>query len=177
MRGGPLVPEGLPGIPGPDKFYQVLQDPAPLAGMSYPHRPLWHAIAARGFDSVVCLTDDAPRYDPSPLRILRAVKFQDLVGGALSDDPRREADLLRDVVEAVVEEVRAGRGVVVHCEGGTGRTGTVIDCTLAALGMTEVEVLAYMTTVNTARGKSDHGGWPESEWQRSQVAAFAPGGG
>ena len=79
-------------------------------------------------------------------------------------------DMLRDVVQAVVEELQAGRGVVVHCAGGTGRTGTVIACTLAALGMPEADVLRYMTTVNAARGKAS--GWPESDWQKSQVAAF-----
>ena len=56
--------------------------------------------------------------------------------------------------------------------GGTGRTGTVIACALAALGMAEDEVLKYMATVNAARRKSP--GWPESDWQQSQVAAFVP---
>lgn len=78
--------------------------------------------------------------------------------------------MLRDVVQAVVDELRSGRGVVVHCAGGTGRTGTVIACVLAALGMLEDEVLKYMGTVNAARQKSP--GWPESDWQRSQVAGF-----
>ena len=39
-------------------------------------------------------------------------------------------------------------------------------------GMLEPEVLKYMSTVNAARGKSH--GWPESEWQKNQVALFAP---
>jgi protein-tyrosine phosphatase len=54
--------------------------------------------------------------------------------------------------------------------GGTGRTGTVIACTLAALGTPENEVLKYMASVNSARRKSP--GWPESEWQQLQVADF-----
>lgn len=78
--------------------------------------------------------------------------------------------MLRDVVWAVVEELRAGCGVVVHCEGGTGSMGTAIACTLAALGMPEADVLSYMSTVSVACGKSS--GWPESEWQKSQLAAF-----
>jgi pimeloyl-ACP methyl ester carboxylesterase len=170
-----IAPEGAPAIHGldsPHRFYQVLQAPAPLAGMSFPDCAPWNAMATAGFDSVVCLTTDAPQYDPSPLRRLLTVEFQDLYGGAHPDDPQREAGMLRDVVEAVVCELRSGRGVVVHCAGGTGRTGTVIACTLAALGMTEAEVLEYMTTVNAARGQSC--GWPESDWQKSQVAAFVP---
>jgi len=38
--------------------------------------------------------------------------------------------------------------------------------------MAEDEVLKYMATVNAARRKSP--GWPESDWQQSQVAAFVP---
>jgi protein-tyrosine phosphatase len=138
--------------------------------MAFPDRPSWKAVAAAGFESIVCLTDNVPPYDPSPLRVLRALKFKDLVDGSRPDNPQREADMLRDVVQGVVDELRAGRGVVVHCAGGTGRTGTVIACALAALGMPEAEVLKYMGTVNAARRKSP--GWPESEWQKHQVGGF-----
>jgi len=170
-----IPPEGLRSVPGldtPQRFYRVLRAPAPLAGMSFPDRPSWKAVAAAGFESIVCLTTNTPPYDPSPLRVLRALKFKDLVGGTRPDNPQREADILRDVVQAIVGELQAGRGVVVHCEGGTGRTGTVIACVLATLGMPEAEVLKYMTTVNTARRKSR--GWPESDWQKRQVTAFVP---
>lgn len=177
MKIGPIPPEALQSVRGLDtplRFYQVLRSPAPLAGMPFPERVPWKAIAAAGFESVVCLTNDTPPYDPSPLRVLRAAEFKDLVGGGRPDNVQREADMLRDVVHAVVEELRVARGVVVHCAGGTGRTGTVIACALASLGVPEAEVFKYMTTVNIARGKSH--GWPESEWQKSQVASFLPKG-
>ncbi len=169
-------PRALPGTPGldrPREFYRVLESPAPLAGMLFPGHRSWQALATAGFDQVVCLTDDAPPCDYcSPLRVLRAVEFQDLYGGGHPDDPQGEAGKLGDVVEAVVNEVRAGGGVVVHCAGGTGRTGTVIACALAALGMPAAEVLKYMATVNAARELSH--GWPESDWQQRQVAGFVP---
>ena len=171
----PIPPQALRSVPGhdtPRQFYQILRAPGPLAGMSFPWRPSWKEVAAAGFESIVCLTDNPPPYDPSPLRVLRALKFKDLDGGARPDNPQREADMLRDVVQVVVDELRAGRGVVVHCGGGTGRTGTVLACVLAAFGMPEDEVLKYMATVNAARRKSS--GWPESDWQQSQVAAFVP---
>ena len=175
MKIVPIAPEALRSVRGLDtalRFYQVLRSPAALAGMPFPDRVPWKAVAAAGFESVVCLTDDAPPYDSSPVRVLRAVKFKDLVGRGRPDDPQREASLLRDVVQEVIDELRGGRGVVVHCAGGTGRTGTVIACTLAALGIPEAEVLKYMTTVNKARGKVR--GWPESDWQKNQVAGFVP---
>jgi len=169
----PILPEALQSVSGldtPQRFYQVLRAPAPLAGMSFPNRPPWKLVAAAGFESIVCLTDNIPPYDPSPLRVLRAATFKDLVGGGQPEDPQREAAMLRDVVQATVAELRSGKGVVVHCAGGTGRTGTVIACALAALGMAQDEVLNYMASVNTARGKSP--GWPESEWQERRVADF-----
>ncbi len=173
MKVEPIPPEALRSVSGldtPRHFYQVLRAPAPLAGMSFPKRPPWKSIAAAGFESIVCLTDNTPPYDPSPLRVLHARKFKDLVGGARPDDLEEEAAMLRDVVLVVVDELRSGRGVVVHCYGGTGRTGTVIACALAALGMPVPEVLKYMGRVNTARQKSP--GWPESDWQQRQVADF-----
>ena len=173
----PIPPEPLRFVAGLDtvhRFYQVLRTPAPLAGMGFPMYPHWNDVAAAGFQSLVCLTDDIPPYDPSPLRVLRALKFADLFGKPRPEDPQREAGMLRDVVHAIVGELRAGRGVVVHCAAGTGRTGTVIACTLAALGLPEPDVLSYMQTVNVVRRQSP--GWPESEWQRTQVSAFAAGG-
>ena len=48
-----------------------------------------------------------------------------------------------------------------------GRTGTVIACTLRALGLPVADVLDYMKRLNAARGKQP--GWPESPWQMQQV--------
>jgi len=104
--------------------------------------------------------------------MLRAAAFKDLVGGSQPDNAQREAHMLGAVVQAVVDELRGGRGVVVHCAGGTGRTGTVLACTLAALGVPEADVLKYMTIVNMARGKAH--GWPEADWQKTRVASFLP---
>jgi protein-tyrosine phosphatase len=151
--------------PPPDERLDQL-DLCPLRCVEQAHR------TDAGFDWIVCLTDDTPRYDPSPLRVLRALEFQDLFGGRLPDDPEREAEMLRHVVRVIVDEARAGRGLVVRCAGGTGRTGTVIACALAALGTPEAEVLTYRDNVNAARGESP--GWPESDWQGSQVAGFQP---
>jgi len=158
----PIPPEALRSVPGldtPQRFYQVLRAPGPLAGMSFPNGPPWKSIASAGFESIVCLTDNTPPYDPSPLRVLRALKFKDLVRGAHPDNPQCEAAMLRDVVQAVVDELRSGRGVVVHCAGGTGRTGTVIACTLAALGMPQDEVFKYMAlllvgALGSSRGRA-----------------------
>jgi protein-tyrosine phosphatase len=151
----------------PWEFYWALERPAPLAGMAYPRSTPWQTLADEGFESIVCLTEAPPRYDPRPLRVLRAFQFKELYGGAYPDDVEAEQAALRDIVGAVTSELVQGKGVIVHCVAGTGRTGTVIACALRALGLPLSDVLDYMKRLNAARGKRD--GWPESGWQLQQV--------
>ncbi len=100
----------VPGLDNPRVFYQVLQNPAPLAGMSLPTGSLWGALASAGFRSVVCLTSNNAPYDPAPLQILCAAKMEDLAGCLQPDDPEREAEILKSVVRFVVGELQSGRG-------------------------------------------------------------------
>lgn len=163
----PVSMKKVAGLATPREFYWVLEQPASLAGMAYPSSSPWQTLASEGFKSVVCLTDTTARYDPNPLEVLRAAKFKDLYGGTYPGEPEREQSALRDIVTAVKSEILLGKGVVVHCAGGTGRTGTVIACTLRAFGLPLPDVLDYMKRLNTARSKQH--GWPESEWQLQQV--------
>lgn len=101
------------------------------------------------------------------MSILKAVRFKDLCGGTYPDPDQSkiEESELQDIVSAIKSELNLGRGVVVHCTGGTGRTGTVIACTLRELGMPVPDVLHYMNLLNSSRGRR----WPESRWQKQQV--------
>jgi Tyrosine phosphatase family len=164
-----VQPGDMPAISGlavPDVFYWVLRHPAPLAGMSYPSpRTPWHDLAALGFRHVICLEGRGPAYDPAPLTVSQRMSLQDLYGGSTPHDPEREEELIRQVSCAVASNLRAAEGVVVHCAGGTGRTGTVIGCVLRLLGVPARQVITYLDHLHQARGRS---GWPESKWQ-SQV--------
>lgn len=169
-----IEPADMPGVEGaevPQQVYLVTHQPAPLAGMAFPgwHGLRWEALADLGVESVVCLTGDSCAYEPAPLRVLRAVELEDLEHGGPPRRPAEEANLVRQAALHVLRELRQGRGVVVHCAGGTGRTGTVIGCALRGLGHEAAAVLAYLDRLNRGRGKR---GWPESPWQAEMVQTF-----
>jgi protein-tyrosine phosphatase len=157
--------ERMPQIAGlavPSDAYWILRGPGPLLGMARPTSATpWKALQQLGVRRVVCLTDDVPAYDPSPLAFACAVKLQDLDGGIAPIDAAREEAGIERAVSSVLEALRRGEGVVVHCAGGTGRTGTVIGATLCALGIPAFDVIAHLQAVNKLRGRS----WPESPWQ------------
>jgi protein-tyrosine phosphatase len=154
----------------PREFYWVLKDPAPLAGMPYPTAQTpWRNINAEGFKYIVCLTEDVPGYDPQPLKLLHTVELEDLFHGRPPQNPVREERLIRTAVEAIAGKLAAGEGVVVHCAGGTGRTGTVIGCLLRLQGFSYAEVLGYLDSLNKARAKA---GWPESKWQAQLMHSY-----
>jgi hypothetical protein len=166
-----IEPTNVPridGIDSPREFYWVLKEPAPLAGMKLPRNGFpWSGIADLGFRRVVALHPGS--YDPAPLSFLFQKKLEDLVGGGPPTDPSKERGLIEEAVYAVIKALRSGDGVVVHCWGGRGRTGTVIGCALRSLGHEPSEVIAYLDRVHKLRGKS---GWPESPWQSELVQSW-----
>ena len=166
------APGSTPGFIGhlavPGELWWATREPAPLAGMAYPHRANWSLLHEEGFRLVVCLTDDAVRYDPDPLTA-RGFALQDqYVRGP--DEPGAELARVREAVDAVVAGLVAGDGVLVHCHAGRGRTGTVIGGALVRLGHDPDAVVGWMHRVQRARSKR---GWPENPWQADAVRALA----
>mgnify|MGYP003326670674 FL=1 len=68
--------------------------------------------------------------------------------------------------DLTADAVTAGRGVLVHCRAGRGRTGTVIGCALVLLGHDPDFVVGWLDGTQRVRNKP---GWPEQDWQRSTV--------
>jgi len=137
--------------------------------MTYPRAIPWHGLFGAGFRHVICLSEERPSYDPEPLSHTYAATLEDLHGGAWPRDAAREERLVREAVAAASLRLDAGQGVVVHCVGGTGRTGTVLGCLLRLRGIPAPEAIAYLDALHRARGKP---GWPESSWQGELIARF-----
>lgn len=156
-RGG----KAISGVSVPDDFYWVLDSPAPLAGMRYPRPDFpWSEVARAGFARLVALHPGD--YDPAPLTLLSSEKLEDLVHGGPPRSSDREREKIAGIVRSVVAALQSGDGVVVHCVGGRGRTGTV-------LGYVSREVVEFLDRVHKARGKA---GWPESPWQDQLVRGW-----
>ena len=155
----------IAGVEVPNELYWVLKDPAPLAGMKYPRSSFpWSNLKAAGFTNVVSLHPGP--YNPAPLTNAFSEHLEVLVGGDPPSNEAQEKEKIKDAVTTTVGILRSGEGVVVHCVGGRGRTGTILGCTLRELGFSAHEAIAFLDRVHRARGKP---GWPESPWQSSLV--------
>jgi hypothetical protein len=121
-----------------------------------------------GLDAIVSLVADTT-YDRSPLRQV-SIPLEDLYGGSVPSDPRSELRRIAEAVGTVRGLLDQQRGVLVHCEGGTGRTGTVIGAVLVSYGAPLSGIVTWLNEVHQLRGKP---GWPESPWQQETIGWFA----
>jgi hypothetical protein len=135
--------------------------------MRFPSDVSWSALYDAGFQHVICLAS-SPAYNPSPLTF-HHMELEDLIGGK---QPSRfdERDRVFQAAKLVVDALHSGEGVVVHCDGGWGRTGTVLGTVLVMMGHEPGSVIAYLDTIHRLRGKD---GWPESPWQKEVILAAA----
>jgi predicted protein tyrosine phosphatase len=95
--------------------------------------------------------------------------LEDLAYGKVPTNPEGELIKIRRAVDAVIESLDRQDGVLVHCDGGTGRSGTVVGAVLVDMGERPGEVAAWLDRVHLTRGRS---GWPESPWQSTVLEWF-----
>ena len=160
----------LPSITVPGTAYVVLKTPALLVRMRYPSAGIWQSLHTAGVEQLICLTDAKPSYDPSPVRLAHSARLEDLVHGGEPRDAAKEEEAIRLAAARGLDQIRRGVGVVIHCAGGRGRTGSVIGCILVGLGYQPEEVIRYLDSLHKSRGKP---GWPESPWQAEVVRRHA----
>lgn len=121
-----------------------------------------------GLTAVVALVADV-EYDCSPLP-LHQFALEDLHGRECPADPQRELDVVRAAAETTRRLLDGGEGVLVHCEGGTGRTGTVIGAVLVSYGHDPGEVIEWLDGVHRRRKQP---GWPECPWQQEALSVLS----
>jgi hypothetical protein len=96
------------------------------------------------------LTDKYPRYDPAPL-VVDGFMLEDLIGGDAPSDPVEEATIVHQAVSRVLELLSDRRSVMVHCQGGRGRTGTVVGGALVRLGHAPSTVTRWLDELHRGR--------------------------
>jgi protein-tyrosine phosphatase len=140
-------------------LFVVTDTPAPLAGMAFPAPETdWQALRRRGFGLVIRL--HPADYDPAPL-VATDLTLEDLYDGATPRDAAEEERRIWDAARLAEQHVTRGEGVIVHCLGGTGRTGTVLACALRQLGRSDEDA------IDAVQKHRPH--WPESPWQEEVV--------
>ncbi len=126
---------------GPDDFVGTWWiDELFLLGASNPSDDVLERLRREGFGAIICLLDQdqqSPRYDPRRARSL---------GYVVHNIPVRDFQppSLAQLQEFVTLVRSAGPGVklIVHCEGGTGRTGTMAAAYWIAKGFSPAQAIA-----------------------------------
>jgi hypothetical protein len=145
------------------EIFVLLDAPAPLAGMPFPAPETnWTGLHRLGFQRVLRLHAGAA-YDPTPL-LADEITLQDLDAGLTPREPSLERARIVLAGQLVAQLLQRGEGVIVHCLGGTGRTGTVLASALCQLGHTPDEAV---TAIKAHRPQ-----WPESPWHEELVRTF-----
>lgn len=89
--------------------------------------------------------------------------MEDLIHGGPPRNPKSERQLVNQGVGPIVKEICLGKGVIVHCFGGRGRTGTVLGCVLRRRGYPSGEIITFLDTIHKKEenpgGQSQSGKW------------------
>ena len=111
-----------------------------LAGMAYPEADAWPLLVDQGIGAVVSLTRRPPPGDPEGAGLVTLHAPIPDFGTPTDADLRRTLRFIK-------EQVDAGRGVVVHCQAGQGRTGLVLAAYLVYEGMPAKDAIDRVRTL------------------------------
>lgn len=141
-----------------------------LCGKQYIGPDVHRAIAETGADTVVCLTqrhEVAERY-PDYTAWLDTAPAEVAVWRPLTDLSYPSPEEIRPFLDDLVERLEAGRGLIIHCAAGIGRSGTTATALLMLLGASQKDATEVVRTHRRGAG-------PESGRQLHFIQALAAG--
>lgn len=116
-----------------DKLFWLI--PQKLAGRAGPDVDPWdlNAIKRAGVTAIVSTHEECHAQSIAASGLKHVCKFMPTAYPTNDVLVDRFVDLVRDATEAVLEEIRIGGAVMVHCYAGRDRTGLVLCAALMAL--------------------------------------------
>ncbi len=119
--------------------------------------------------TVVCLQSDLEieRRYPGYLRWLAAPEPHESLRLPTGDRVAAEDEPVISLVAGVLDRVRGGEGVVIHCGAGWGRTGVIAALVMVAAGASIDEALQELRLARPGAG-------PQSVEQELQISRVAP---
>lgn len=130
----------------------------------------WKELYSKDFRWVICACSIDPGYDPSPLDFLEKIELTDLSERDQPQNPEKEFEQISAVAFKTFSKLNDG-GVLVHCQGGRGRTGTIIGSILRHFGYDSGYIVRFLNSTYREIGKP---GWPESPWHASVIERVQP---
>ena len=124
--------------------YEVVGLPARLIGVPFPSRTFFEEENLDGIRWVACLSSAEPerRYQvPPEIGFIERRNF----GSPDAASPSELAEFAR-VAECIRQRLQAGDGVLVHCDQGISRTGTVVGTVLTLQGIAPGRVAAAIAS-------------------------------
>jgi Tyrosine phosphatase family len=104
----------------------------------------WKRMSSIGFRWVICACSEDPDYDPFPLKFLARIGLTDLSAKGQPDNPGAEFEQIAAIASQAFSKLNEG-GILVHCAGGRGRTGTILGAILRHCGYSAAEVINFWT--------------------------------